>query len=42
MKASNDNYFVELSKVNVNEHIEHKGNFSYPRVIRSLEKRRTA
>ncbi len=30
MKASNDsNYFVELSKVNVNEHIERKGSFSY-------------
>ena len=29
MKASNDNYFVELSKVNVNEHIERKGQFSY-------------
>ena len=29
MKASNDNYFVELSKVNVNEHVERKGQFSY-------------
>jgi hypothetical protein len=29
MKASNDNYFVELSKINVNEHVERKGQFSY-------------
>lgn len=29
MKASNDNYFVQLSKINVNEHIEKKGQFSY-------------
>ena len=30
MKASNDsNYFVELSKINVNEHVEGKGQFSY-------------
>lgn len=29
MKASNENYFVELSKINVNEHVERKGQFSY-------------
>jgi hypothetical protein len=29
MKASNDNYFVELSKINVNDHVERKGQFSY-------------
>jgi hypothetical protein len=29
MKASNDNYFVELSKINVTEHVERKGQFSY-------------
>jgi hypothetical protein len=29
MKASNDNYFAELSKINVNEHVERKGQFSY-------------
>jgi hypothetical protein len=30
MKSSNDsNYFVELSKINVNEHVERKGQFSY-------------
>jgi hypothetical protein len=29
MKASNDNYFIELSKINVNEHVERKGQFSY-------------
>jgi hypothetical protein len=29
MKASNEsNYFVELSKINVNEHVERKGQFS--------------
>jgi hypothetical protein len=29
MNASNQNYFVELSKINVNEHVERKGQFSY-------------
>ena len=30
MKASNDsNYFSQLAAINVNEHIERKGNFSY-------------
>ena len=29
MKASNDNYFLELSRINVNEHVERKGQFSY-------------
>jgi hypothetical protein len=29
MQASNQNYFVELSKINVNEHVERKGQFSY-------------
>jgi hypothetical protein len=30
MKASNEsNYFVELSRINVNEHVERKGAFSY-------------
>ena len=29
MKASNENYFVELSKINVNDHVERKGQFSY-------------
>ena len=29
MKASNDNYFIELSRINVNEHVERKGQFSY-------------
>ena len=30
MKASNDaNYFVELAKINVNEHVERKGQFNY-------------
>ena len=29
MNPSNDNYFVELSKINVNEHVERKGQFSY-------------
>ena len=27
--ASNDNYFAELSKINVNEHVERKGQFSF-------------
>lgn len=26
---TNTNYFVELAKINVNEHIERKGQFSY-------------
>ena len=29
MQASNDNYFLELSRINVNEHVERKGQFSY-------------
>lgn len=29
MKASNDNYFVELSKIDVTTHVEKKGQFSY-------------
>ena len=29
MKASNDNYFVELSKINVSDYVEKKGQFSY-------------
>jgi len=29
MKASNENYFVELSKIDVNNHVEKKGQFSY-------------
>ena len=30
MKASNEsNYFVELSKIDVNKHVEKKGQFSY-------------
>jgi hypothetical protein len=29
MNTSKDNYFVELSKINVNEHVERKGSFSY-------------
>ena len=30
MKAGNEsNYFVELAKINVNEHVERKGQFSY-------------
>jgi hypothetical protein len=29
MNASNNNYFVELSKINVNEQVERKGQFSY-------------
>ena len=29
MNASNENYFVTLSKVNVNEHVERKGQFSF-------------
>jgi hypothetical protein len=29
MNASNDNYFSQLAAINVNEHIERKGNFTY-------------
>ena len=29
MQASNQNYFVELSKIDVNNHVEKKGAFSY-------------
>ena len=29
MKSSNDNYFSQLAAINVNEHIERKGNFTY-------------
>ena len=29
MNASNENYFVTLSKVNVNEHVERKGQFNF-------------
>lgn len=29
MKSSNENYFVELSKIDVNNHVEKKGQFSY-------------
>ena len=29
MKASNETYFVELSKIDVNNHVEKKGQFSY-------------
>lgn len=29
MKASNDNYFVELSKIDVTNHVEKKGQYSY-------------
>ena len=29
MNTSNENYFVTLSKVNVSQHIERKGDFAY-------------
>jgi hypothetical protein len=29
MNGSKENYFVELAKINVNEHVERKGQFSY-------------
>ncbi len=29
MKASNDNYFSTLAAINVNDHVERKGQFTY-------------